>query len=166
MNRFNFQAKEGQIHMPSEFARVAFKKHLQNNDGAVFDIVKRTPESRKQRKYYHSAVLQLFAFLDGKDYKNPDIIDQYHELCKVEFNGEIIVSKSFTTKVGRSTQGKLHEGYLERIIDHLEANYGIDRSKVLDPKLHKKFMNEIYPFQTQYETFIDYMLKLGLLPSI
>lgn len=164
--QYHFQAKKGKISMLSEFTREAFRKHLVNNEGAVFDIVKRTPESRKQRKYYHGAVLQLFAYLDGKNYRDSSVIDQYHELCKVEFNGEIIVAKSLTVKIGRSTRGKLHDGYLERIIAHLEENYGIDRSKVLDPKLHKKFMAEIYPFETKYETFIDYLIELKLLNDI
>lgn len=166
MTSYHFQSRAGQIHMPSDFARQAFKKHLQNNEGAIFDVVKRTPESRQQRKFYHSSVLQLWAFLDGKDYKDSNILDQYHELAKIEFNGELIHSKSLVVKVGRSTRGKLHEGYLERIVDHLEQNYGIDRAKVLDPKLYRKFMEEIYPFETKYETFIDYMLELNLLPII
>lgn len=160
---YHFQAKNSQIHMPSDFARQAFKKHLANNEGSVFDIVKRTPEeSRSQRSFYHGAVLKLWIFLDGKDYKNNDLVARYHEIAKLEFNGDFEVSNGKTYRIGKSTRQALNNGFLERVIDNLVTQYGIDQSVVLNPKLYKKWKTEIWPYGGP-ETFIDYMLSIRIL---
>lgn len=161
--RHHFQAKNGAISMPSDFARTVFKKHLLNNEGAIFDIVKRTPEeSRSQRKFYHGAVLPLWVYLDAKDYKNSDMIARYHEIAKIEFNGDFEATNGKTYRIGKSTQKELNNGFLERVIDNLVSQYGIDQSIVLNPKLYKKWRNEVFPFGGP-ENFIDYMREIKLL---
>lgn len=160
---YHFQAKSGTIHMPSEFARGAFKKHLVNNEGSIFDVVKRTPEeSRSMRKFYHGAIIPLWAYLDGKDYKDSAVLEAMHEVAKLEFNGDFIKIDGKTKRYGKSTIGKLNDGFLNRIIEYLSENYRIDTSVVLSPDLYKKWKNEIWPYGGP-ETFIDYMLELKLL---
>ena len=75
----------------------------------------------------------------------------------------IIVVHGEPHKVAKSTKGMLNKGYLERVIDHLVENYGIDPAMVLNPELYKKFRDEIYPMTSKYDTFIDYMVDLKLL---
>lgn len=163
MKNYHFQAKSGAIHMPSEFTRMAFKRHLVNNEGAIFDVVKRTPEeSRSMRKFYHGAVITLWAYLDGKDYKDSALLEAMHEIAKVEFNGDFMRIEGKLKRYGKSTIGSLNEGFLNRVIEHLVENYGIDQSTVLDPKLYKKWKNEVWPFGGP-ETFIDYLIELKLL---
>lgn len=160
---YHFQAKSGAISMPSEFARGAFKKHLQNNEGAIFDVVKRTAEeSRSQRKMYQGAYIPLWAYLDGKDYKNNDVLKAMHEIAKLEFNGDFMIVNGKTQKYGKSTIGKLNEGYMNRFLDYLVENYGIDPTIVLNPKLYKKWKTEVWPYGGPSD-FISYMLELKLL---
>ena len=117
-------------------------------------------DSYNQRKFYHGGVLTLWIYLDGKDYKNKDILNDYHEWAKIEFNGEPFTVKGKTNKIGGSTKGKLNKGYIDRVIDYLEENYGIDRYLVLDPKQYKYFRDVVY-MNGEYETYIDYLKFLG-----
>lgn len=119
------------------------------------------PESRKQRKFYHGAVLTLYAYLNGLDYRDNEVLDFLHEELKREFNGEDIILDGKRKRMGRSTRGHLKE-YLDRVIDYLEEQYGIDRGIVLNPELYKKFRDEIYG-EGEFDTFIDYMKSLKLL---
>lgn len=147
----------------SDYTRAKFKKFLKENPGMRLAIEPQTPESRNQRAFYHGAVIVLWAYLDGNDWRDGETLNQYHEIAKREFNGEIIVVHGEPHKVAKSTKGMLNKGYLERVIDHLVENYGIDPAMVLNPELYKKFRDEIYPMTSKYDTFIDYMVDLKLL---
>lgn len=140
-------------------------KHCYHNVGRRFTLEDFLPESTKQRKFYHGAVLTLWAYLDGKNYKDPSILDSYHELAKIEFNAEIIITKDKSVKVGQSTKGKLNDGFIEKVIDNLVDNYGIDREKCLDPKKYKYFKDKIF-MDGKYDTFIDYLIDLKYIPLI
>ena len=85
----------------------------------------------------------------------------YNFLIK-EFNGEIIYRSGKEEKIGKSTKSQLNEGYLERVIEFLEEQYAIDRTKVLNPEMYKDFMDRIYG-EGNYETYIDYLKELNLL---
>ncbi|MFA5050987.1 MAG: hypothetical protein WC499_02630 [Patescibacteria group bacterium] len=154
----------------SDYNRRALNDFLkdESNDGVIIAIESRTPESRQVRKFYHGAVLQLWAFLNGWDYRDSENLAFLHEHAKKEFNGEIVLLDGIQVKKGKSTKGLLAEndqqdsGYLERVIDYLERNYGIDRDKVLNPMHYKKFTEEIYGIST-YESYIDYLQELGYL---
>ncbi len=115
-----------------------------------------------QRRFYHGGVLRLWTYLDSKNYKDNDIIDKYHDWAKIEFNGEDFITKGKSHKIGGSTKGKLNNGYLERVITYLEENYGIDRTRVLNPEHYKLFIDTIYQ-NGELETYIDYLLFLGWL---
>lgn len=135
------------------------------NQGRVIAIQDRVPESRKQRAYYHGAVLTLWAYLNGQNYKDGDEIGFLHEHAKREFNGEIVLVEGKPVKRGKSTVGLMNDndqensGYLERVISYLEENYGIDRTKVLNPKHYKDFKDRIY-MEGKYDTYIDYLKDL------
>lgn len=140
-------------------------KHCDFNVGKRFILSDFLPESAKQRRFYHGAVITLWVYLDGKDYKDSDILDSYHELAKIEFNAEIVITNGKKVRIGKSSKGKLNDGFVEKVIDNLEENYGIERSKCLDPKLYKDFMEKIY-MNGDYDTFIDYLIDLKLVPVI
>lgn len=160
---FKAVIKNGGLGFPNDYQRDKFRQLLKENEGIRVKIELDTPESTNQRAFYHGAVLPLWAYLDGKDYRDGDILNQLHEIAKREFNGEIIMIHGKPEKVGKSTKGLLRSGYLERVIDYLVENYGIDQGLVLNPELYKKFRDEIYPFDTKYDTFIEYMKDLNLL---
>lgn len=138
------------------------------NDGIIVAIQSRTPESRQVRGFYHGAILPLWCYLNGMDHRNSDNLAFMHEHAKREFNGDIIFIDGREIKRGRSTRGILGEndkqnsGYLERVIMYLEENYGIDRSKVLNPEHYKHFKDEVYSV-SEYEDYIAYLESLGFL---
>lgn len=147
----------------SEYERAKFKTFLKENPGMRLQIEPMMPESKKQRGFYHGAVIVLWAYLDGKDYRDGLVLDQLHEIAKQEFNGEVIVVNGKAHKVSKSTKGLLNKGYLERVIDYLAENYGIDPGLALNPALYEKYRDEIYPFTDKYDTFIDYMRDLKII---
>lgn len=139
------------------------KDYSKKHEGQRFDLIPYTPESKYQRNFYHGAILKLWAYLDGKDYTDDSVIDQYHETAKIEFNGEIFTTgKLISHKIGKSTRGELNKGYLERIIDYLEENYAIKREEVLNPLHYKDFRDRIY-MQGKYKDYIVYLVDLRLL---
>lgn len=134
---------------------------MHNGERFWLDVALPT-DSSEQRKFYHGAVLALWAYLDSANYKSSEVINKYHDWAKIEFNGEPFVIKGKTHRIGGSTKGKLNAGYLERVINYLEENYAIDRLRVLDVKLYKKFIDEVFQMG-EFDTFIEYMLFLGIL---
>ncbi len=142
---------------------VIFKRYLAENPGIVLRITPVLPESGKQRRFYHGAVIPLWAYLDGKDHRDHKVLADLHELAKLEFNGEIITVAGVPHKIGRSTQGKLRDGFLERVVEYLVEQYGIDPSVCLNPTEYKRFMDEIY-MHGKYDDYIAYLIELGRVP--
>lgn len=145
--------------------RALFKHYLAEHPGMVLKITPVLPESQKQRRFYHGAVLPLWAYLDGKDYRSHQVLDDLHEVAKLEFNGEVITVAGVPRKVGRSTAGMLRDGFLERVIGYLEENYGIDPSQCLNPADYKHFIDEVLLYG-KYDTYIDYLKDLHRVPTI
>jgi hypothetical protein len=152
----------------SEYGRLVvqypdkLREDVKRNDKAWYLIERYTPESRRQRGFYHGAVLTLWLYLNGMDYRDNSLKRWLHECAKNEFNGEIVKLDGKLVKRGKSTKGLLNKGFIEKVIEHLEEQYGIDRTKVLNPEHYKYFRDVIYP-SGEYETYIDYLLALKLL---
>lgn len=141
-------------------------QHVEKNIGKRFVLMDYLPESKNQRRFFHGAVLALWAYLDGNDYKNPAILDQYFQHAKLEFNPQMITIQGKLNKVGGSSKGKLgHEGLIEKVIENLVDNYGIDPSKCLNPEIYKYFKDKIYA-NWEYDTFIDYLIDMKHVPVI
>lgn len=116
------------------------------------------PEGRNKRKFYFGAVLKLWAFLDGANYRSHDVIMRYHEIAKLEFLGTIEVYKGITYRIPGSTVGQL-DAILEKVIDYLVDNYGINPLECLDPAHYKDFRDRVYS-SGEFDTYIDYLLQL------
>lgn len=121
-----------------------------------------TPESRNLRRFYHGAILKLWAYLDGKDYQDTGVLEKLHEVAKEEFNPEMIVISGKAYKVGKSSKGKDLQPFVEKIIDFLTEQYGIDPMEVLNPESYKDWASRIYPFGGP-DNFISYLISLGKL---
>ncbi len=168
MTVFLCRAKEdGGLDM-SEYQRATFRQEVKDSAPHRMRMVlqKEVPESNKQRAFYHGAILPLWAYYDGKDYKSSTVLNDLHEVAKVEFNPQIVIVDGKEHKIGKSTKGKLQDGYLERIIDYLVENYAIDPLKELNPDTYKIWRDTIYPYSTKYDDFISYLLDLGLIHRI
>jgi hypothetical protein len=154
----------------SNWSRSEYNKFLADpkNEGRVIAIQDRVPESKKQRDFYHGAILPMWAYLNGWNYRDGDTIGYLHEDAKREFNGEIVIRDGKKVRRGKSTKGLLGEndqqnsGYIERIISYLEENYAIDRNKVLNCEHYKKFRDEIYS-AGEYDSYIEYLKSLHFL---
>jgi hypothetical protein len=165
------QIKNGKMSF-SEYNSRTWHDYCKNksNDGRVIVVQDRLPESFKQRRFFEGAVIPLWAFLNGWDYHDNEILKFLRETAKREFNGEIVKLDGKEIKRGKSTKGLLAEndkqqsGFLERVITHLEEQYGIDRMKVLNPEHYKMFMEEIYSVN-DYDDYIDYLIKLNFLKN-
>lgn len=155
---------DGKFSLGSPHNRARFADDLKENPGARYRIERITPESRKQRGFYHGAVLSLWAYLNGWDYKDHEIIDFLHHEAKKEFNGEMVMLDGRKIIRGKSTKGKL-EKYLDRIIDYLEEEYAIDRNVVLNNNEYKKWEDTIYPFGGP-EHYLDYLIELNKIPAV
>lgn len=148
----------------TDYQRATYRDFIKKNAGKKVRIVAEelTPESKNQRRFYHGAVLTLWAYLDGNDYKNPKVLEHYHEFAKKEFNPEILIINGKKERFGKSTKGELNHGYVEKVIENLVDQYGIDPAKVLNVELYKKFRDQIN-IMGDYDTFIDYMIDVNIL---
>ena len=145
--------------------RDRMKQDLLENEGARYIVERITPESTRMRAYFEGAVIPLFVYLDGNDYKDPEVIHYYREnYIKPEFNGEMVVIRGKPVKVGKSTKGELRE-LIDKLIDWMEEQYGIDRLQCLQPEDYKVFRDTIYPF-TEYESYVDYLVEMKKLPVV
>lgn len=156
--------EDGSLQM-TDYQRGTFRDFIKLQKGERIRLIleEYLPESRHQRAFYHGAVLTLWAYLDGKDYKDARTLEIMHEIAKTEFNPEVFILNGKEHRVGKSSKGKLNEGYLETIIDYLQENYAIDPGKVLNVELYKRFRDQIYGLG-RYDTFIDYLVAMHMLP--
>lgn len=164
MTHFLAYSNKGNLSLGTEFNRARFKQDLKDNDGARYRIERLTPESRDQRGFFEGAVIPLWVFLDGNDWRDTSILKHYHNEAKKEFNGEIIIRNGKKEKYGKSTKGLLNKGFLERVIDFLEEQYGIDREIVLNPEQYKRWRDELYG-TGETDSFIEYLVEIGLLKA-
>lgn len=164
MTHFLAHSDKGNLSLGTEHNRARFRQDLKDNDGARYRIERLSPESRDQRGFYHGAVLPLWAFLDGNDWRDHNTLEHYHHEAKKEFNGDIIIRAGKKEKFGKSTKGVLNRGYLDRIIDFLEEQYAINRVEVLNPETYKVWRDELYG-TGETDSFIEYMVELGLLKA-
>lgn len=143
--------------------REKFAKFVKFHEGKRLFITPTFKESEDQRGFFEGAVVKLVTFFqEGMDHRNSEDNRNVRECLKIEFNGALVPFNGKIHKVGKSTKGKLNNGFIEAIIDWLEENYGIDRTKVLDPKEYKKWRDDVYPYGGP-DNYIDYLVELGLL---
>lgn len=146
--------------------REKFAKFVKFHEGKRLWITPTFKESDKQRAFFEGAIVPLVAFFqEGMDYTNSEDLRNVREWLKIEFNGGFVNIQGKSYKIGKSTQGKLNDGFIEAIIDWLEENYGIDRTKVLNPKDYKEWRDEVYPFGGP-DNFIEYLLETGKLKKL
>jgi hypothetical protein len=161
--KFQARTQNGGLIFPSDYQRDQFRKYVKENDGIRVKIEPITPESNNQRAFFEGAIVPLVTYYqEGMDHRNSEDLRQVREWLKIEFNGSVVLVDKKAHKVAQSTKGKLNDGFIERVVDYLTENYGIDTAKVLNPEEFKKFRDEIYPY-SNYEDFIAYMKDIKLI---
>jgi len=159
MTVFIAKSINGGLSLGSEHNRARLKQHLRDNPGMTYRIEAQLPESEKQRKFYHGAVLPLWAYLNGWDYEDSEILRFLHHEAKKEFNGEMVMLDKKMVKRGKSSKGKLQH-LVESLVTYLEENYAIDREKVLSPSEYKYWRDVVYS-NGGPETYIAYLKELN-----
>lgn len=141
-------------------ARERVLLHCKHNAGKRFILSDLLPESQHQRKFFEGAVIRMWVYLDGKDWKDNAICKEYHEFAKLEFNPKKVVINKKLVTIGGSTKGKLQrEEICDKVIDYLEENYGIDRALVLNPKEYKEWRDKLRSFSDVPFDYIDYLIS-------
>jgi hypothetical protein len=152
--------KRNGFHIESDFTRA--RLHEWMKEYRWFEIKPYQRESRKQRGFYHGAICALYAYFhENLDHHNPDDIQKVHEWLKIEFNGEYVVIGDKSHKIGKTTQGELNLGFLERCINNLIENYGLDDA-VLETDRYKNWRDTVFPHGGP-DNYIDYLVDIKLL---
>jgi len=154
---WNFKAEQGKAKM-TDYVKNSLLQDQKDHEGFTYQIKRLSEESRKGRGFLHGGVYSIWAYLDGKDYRDNSILDWIHKYAKEEFNGEMIVFNGKRLTQGKSTRGMLKE-FTETVISYIEESYGVDRLDVLNPEDYKHFMNEIYS-EGEYDDYIQYLKSL------
>jgi len=162
MTVFLAKSDKGNLSLGSNYNRARFSQFLKDNDGIRLRIEPETPENRKQRKFFEGAVVPLIAYYqEGKDYRNPDDLDEIREWLKMEFNPKMVVVSGKTQKVAGSTKGKLQDGFLEKVLDWItDQSY---KTELLKPEDYKYWKDTIYAFGGPAD-YISYLISLNKLP--
>lgn len=155
--------KDGGFSFGSEYNRGRFIDWSRKNKGQRAGISLLSPESWDQRKFFEGAVCPLVAFFqEGMNHRNWEDVKTVREMLKIEFNGVYVKIADRSTKIGGSTKGELNQGFLDRVIDWMEEQYGINRAEVLNPKEYENWRDTIFPYGGP-DDFIDYMVSIGKL---
>lgn len=163
----NFHARVlgGKLTLGSIDNKARFQDFLNKNDNMRLEIRPLTPESGKQRRFYHGAVVPLIAFYqEGMSHTNPHDLEGVHEWLKLEHNGEMLLIKGKVHRVGKSTRGELATGFLERVMDWIEENYSPPKES-LDPEKFKYWQDVVYA-NGGPENFLDYLVEINVLKNI
>ena len=147
--------------------RDAVLKHAGFNVGKRFILMDLEPESKDQRGFYEGAVIPLWIYLDGYDFRDSVKQKQYHDYANEEFNPEILTISGKNVKKGASSKGKLsgENGVINKVIDFLEEQYGIDRVECLDPAKYKDWRDRI-KMNGEYDWYIEYLVSIQKLKKV
>ena len=157
---WNYKSKNGTACF-SDYVKSSLLDDQKNHEGAIYQITRKSKESKKGRGFLHGGVYTIWAYLDGKEYRNHKLIDWIHDYAKKEFNGTMLMFDGKRRLVGKTTKGMLPE-FTEKIIEHLEENYGIKREDVLNPEDYKYFVDKIYS-TGKYDDYIIFLVDTGKL---
>lgn len=159
---FSAVVENGRISLGSLANKERVRQWAAKNEGARLEINPVLPESRKQRAWYFASLLPLWAYLDGRDWRDPEVIAALHEVAKLEFNGEIIEMRGKAYKIGKSSKGPALKAFVERVQDWIIEQYA-PPAEALDVAKWKKWRNEIYMIPGGPDTYLEYLEEIGIL---
>ena len=154
MKKWKYRSIGGKAEF-TDYVKASLQQDQKDHEGGIYTITRQSKESKKGRGFLHGGCYTIWAYLDGKDYRNSKLIDWIHDHAKEEFNGAVMMFDGKKQLVGKSTKGMLQE-FTEKIVEYLEENYGIKREDVLNPEDYKYFINEIYS-EGVYDDYIIYL---------
>jgi hypothetical protein len=154
--------KENSIGFRSEKDKEKWNKVARKYAEPRAEVIPLVSESRKARGYFHGGVLALWAYLNDQDWLDDTVLDNLFYHAKTEYLGSMTVIDGKTVKTFQSSKGQL-EFLKEKVVEHLEVEYGIDRTKHLNNEEYKDWRDRIYP-NGGPDNYIDYMVEIKRLP--
>jgi hypothetical protein len=161
----NFTAivENGKISLGNDNNRERVRQWCLKNEGARVELRPILPESGKQRRYFEGAIVPLVCFFQEEiDHHDGEDLRKVREWLKLEFNGEIIDIGGKANKVARSTKGRALNAFVERVIDWVVEQYA-PPLEALEPEKWKRWRDEVYSLPGSPDTYIDYLVEIGLL---
>ncbi len=145
----------------SDYSRAKLRQLVKDNGPVRCEISTLLPESRNQRAYLMGCIIPLIVYLDGGDYRDTKTLEYYFEFLKRELSPDLVMIKGKAQVFGKSTKGsKALNGFLERSLEYLNEQYGIEYdNQALLPDSYKHFRDAIYPFQKEFDCYLDYCIK-------
>lgn len=139
-----------------------FRAFVRDNPRVAWKLTPVLPESNKQRRFYHGAVIPLWAFLNGQDHRDGQVLADLHEVAKLEWNATTVIIDGVPRKVGRSTRGRDQlQPFLERVVGYLVDNYA-PPPEALDSNAFIVWRDTIYPYGGA-DDYIDHLKSIGVL---
>lgn len=143
-------------------SRVLLDEDVREHSGAVYEVKRRTKESKDMRNFFEGGLVPLYLFFTGRNWRDTNFHDDAREEIKRGFNGEMR-KNPLTGKW--ETFGKTSIGELQRIIHELEdwlvENYQMP-DEAVDTKKYENWRDTIFP-RSGPDNWIDYLLTTGTL---
>lgn len=163
---FTAVVEDGRISLGSPLNRDRVGKWCRENPGARIELRPILPESGKQRRYFEGAIVPLVCyFQEGMDHHDGEDLARVREWLKLEFNGEIIELRGKAHRIAKSTKGAALKAFVERVLDWVVEQYA-PPMEALETAKWKRWRDEVYPIPGSADTYIDYLVELGLLKRI
>ena len=148
----------------TDYQRNTLKQFLKENKGkrVRLEVDTIAGESRKQRAFYHGAIIPLVAyFQENMNHRDYNDLETVHDWLKLELNGEFVEIRGKSLKVGKTTRTGL-SGFIERVIEWMsEQGYPVE---LLNPAEYKKWSDEVFPFEGA-DNYLDYLSETGKLKT-
>jgi len=146
----------------SPYNRIRLKEWMKENHGRLMKLTAKHVESAEQRGWFEGGLIPFITYhQDNMDHHEADDRHKVREWLKLEFNADMVAIGGKTHMIAQSTKGVLNEGIIENILAWCE-DQGM-KVELLDPKIYKKWRDEIRPFGGP-DNFIDYLVKIKKLP--
>lgn len=158
-----FVGDNGQIAWYDENDLALWNRFKKFHKGAKLQIEEIVPESIKQRAFFEGAVIPLITyFQEGMSHRDSHDIKKVHNWIRDEFCPEtFLLGKTLVTQ-GSTTYGKLEkEKVVERVMDWIADNYGVDPYILLNSEEYKHWRDVIFPHDFGGpDNYIDYLVKI------
>lgn len=157
MKSFQAQSVDGKLKISRTLSQ-----HVLSHPKMRYDVTPVLPESREMRGFYHGAVCALFCHLqEHLDHHKAEDVAWAHEWFKMHLNADLRIIDGKPEIIGKTTKGKLSD-HIEKCIEMLEDDYGVNRQECLDPSKYKDWRDRIFP-DGGPRTYIDYLVSIGKL---
>lgn len=161
MTNFQFRALNGTFDF-HPITKSLLYKDMKENEGAVYEIKRRTKESRNIRRFFEGGLVPLYLFYTGREWHSGVNHDLARDEIKRGFNGDDRINP-ITGKMevyGKSTVGELKRITLE-LEQWLGENYQMPFEAV-DSERYLHWRDAVFPYGGP-DDYVDYLCELSII---